>query len=553
MISQVPSDTPDPVHRPKSCPVAQRSKCGSQIHSEVESTLRVRLRSAAFILFLGFSAFLVKYLFEGGYPDSGFASIFWLHLVVMGVTLAATARLCTRYSPDLKQLRVWELLIFGMPAVFFTWMQWRTGCQKVVHGNEQAVEAFVANTTIPWMTLIYLYGMFIPNTLRRASIVLSLMAACPIVVVLMTARACPQVSAYLFDDTFASFLLWMLIPTFAAAFGAHKIGALQREAAVGKRLGSYQLVRKLGSGGMGDVYLAEHRLLKRPCAIKLIHPAQALDPQVLARFESEVRASARLTHWNSIEIFDYGHTEDGTFYYAMEYLPGMNLQEMVETTGPLCPERAIHLIRQVCAALEEAHGIGLVHRDIKPGNIFAAQRGGIHDVAKLLDFGLVKTIFPEPASTKLTMEGSVVGSPLFVAPELGMGETRPDVRSDVYSIGATLYFLVTGRPVFLHDKALKLLFAHAHEQVIPPSQYAPDLPHDLEAVILRCLEKEPSKRFQDIRSLERALSLCEGAGRWSNEQAAEWWGSYERRGAAPSEHVVGREDLRETALLEVRV
>src|SRR5256885_2896070 len=193
---------------------------------------------------------------------------------------------------------------------------------------------------------------------------------------------------------------------------------------------------------MGEVYFAEHQLLKRPCAIKLIRPSLSQQARVLARFELEVRATARLSHWNTVEVYDYGRTDDGTFFYVMEYLPGLSLAELVERHGPLPPERVIYLLRQACQALREAHGMGLIHRDIKPANIFAAQRGGLHDVTKLLDFGLAKRKAEAPAM-QLSQHGSITGSPLYMSPEQASGQ-RADHRSDIYALGAVAYFLLTG-------------------------------------------------------------------------------------------------------------
>src|SRR6185312_7224850 len=175
-----------------------------------------------------------------------------------------------------------------------------------------------------------------------------------------------------------------------STFGARTMSRLRRQAAEARQFGQYRLRRRLGSGGMGEVYLAEHQLLKRPCAVKLIRPDAATDPRALARFESEVRLTATLSHPNTVEIYDYGRAEDGTYYYVMEYLPGLSLAEMVERYGPLPPARVVYLLRQVSGALREAHAAGLIHRDIKPSNIIAARRGGMDDVAKLLDFGLVR-------------------------------------------------------------------------------------------------------------------------------------------------------------------
>jgi eukaryotic-like serine/threonine-protein kinase len=254
----------------------------------------------------------------------------------------------------------------------------------------------------------------------------------------------------------------------------------------------------------------------------LIHPERAGDPQVLARFEREVRTTARLSHWNTIEIFDYGRTEDGTFFYVMEYLPGLSLEDLLERHGPLPAERVVHLLRQTCHGLREAHAIGLIHRDIKPGNIFAAQRGGLYDVAKLLDFGLVKPV-AEIASTRLTHEGGVSGTPLFMSPEQARGVGDLDARSDIYSLGAVAYTLLTGRPPFERPSPMEVLIAHARDEVVPPSKLRPDVPRDLERVILRCLAKKPEERFPDADRLEQALAECAAAGQWTQARAARWW------------------------------
>jgi serine/threonine-protein kinase len=206
----------------------------------------------------------------------------------------------------------------------------------------------------------------------------------------------------------------------------------------------------------------------------------------------------------------------------MEYLPGMSLAEMVERHGPLAPERGIYLLRQVCDALREAHQSGLVHRDIKPANVFVSQRGGVYDVVKLLDFGLVKPI-AEDQSVHLSTEGMIAGSPLFMSPEQAVGDASTDARSDIYSLGASAYFLLTGQPPFRGENAVKLVIAHTNEVPVPPSRHNGSIPTDLEQVILKCLAKNRSERFQNITELESALTQCEASGRWSREKAAEWW------------------------------
>jgi serine/threonine-protein kinase len=243
---------------------------------------------------------------------------------------------------------------------------------------------------------------------------------------------------------------------------------------------------------------------------------------VLARFEREVQATAKLSHWNTVDIFDYGRTEDGTFYYVMEYLPGMNLSELVRNYGPLPTPRALHLVRQVANALSEAHDLGLVHRDIKPANIFSAIRGGRYDVAKLLDFGLAKPLI-QAADAQITQEGAITGSPLYMSPEQATGDHEPDARSDIYALGAVMYFLLTGRPPFDDEKPMRVLIAHAHEQPQPPSQHNPNVPEDVELVVMRCLQKDPRDRYQSAAELVAAIEDCDDYGRWSRDDAREWW------------------------------
>jgi serine/threonine-protein kinase len=314
-----------------------------------------------------------------------------------------------------------------------------------------------------------------------------------------------------------------------AIFGSHKINALQREAFEARKLGQYQLKRSLGAGGMGEVYLAEHVLLRRPCALKLIRPDQAGDPTNLNRFEREVRAMATLTHWNTVEVFDYGRSEDGTFYYVMEYLPGLSLQELVDQHGPLCPERAVHFLRQLCAALHEAHSIGLIHRDIKPSNVIACERGGVFDVAKLLDFGLVHCTGVKKQADKLTIQGTILGSPPYMAPEQASGKETLDARTDIYSLGGLAYFLLTGRAPFPRETAMEMLMAHVYEPVTPLTELRPEVPEDLQRVVLKCLEKKPERRFQDADSLEQALAQCRAADPWDRHRAAAWWREQSRK------------------------
>jgi serine/threonine-protein kinase len=338
--------------------------------------------------------------------------------------------------------------------------------------------------------------------------------------------------------------LFLALAGVISVYGSHRISVLRRQAFEARKLGQYQLKGQLGSGGMGEVYLAEHALLRRPCAIKLIRPDRVGDPKNLVRFEREVQATATLTHPNTVQLFDYGHAEDGTFYYVMEYLPGLTLEQLVKQHGPLPPARAVHFLRQVCGALGEAHAISLIHRDLKPGNIMVCERGGLHDVAKLLDFGLVLPRGADPDGERLTQEGAIAGTPAYMSPEQAGGKENLDGQSDIYSLGCVAYFLLTGQAPFAGHSPVRVLAAHLYEPPAPPGEHRPDLPEALQAVVLRCLAKDPAERFPSARSLERALAGCPAAGLWTQEDAAVWWQSRSdsdnRASAEPIHREAGR-------------
>ncbi len=494
-----------------------------QLGELTDDVLRGRLRVAALILFAGFLAFFVKKLFAW---NGLHAPWDWILLGVHGAVTAlmglTAALLCRRCGITHRKLRVAEWLVFGTPAIFFALSQFVTSRPCIEDGMIPAI-------TPPWLLLIFTYAMFVPNRWQRAAAVLGAMAAVPVAITGYLWMTVPEFSTLIerFPHAYGGYVLEVVmlmgLAFLGATVGVYTIGSLRREAFEARRLGQYRLKHRLGSGGMGEVYLAEHQLMKRPCAIKLIRPEKAGDPRVFARFEREVRSTAKLSHWNTVEIFDYGSSEDGTFYYVMEYLPGLNLTQLVERCGPMPAERVVYLMMQTCEALAEAHSQGLIHRDIKPGNIFAAHRGGVYDVAKLLDFGLVKPLGNGTGSVELTQEGSIHGSPLYISPEQAMGDDGTDPRTDIYSLGAVMYFLLTGHPPFDGDRPMKVLIAHAHEEVLPPSQVNPDVPADLELVVLRCLAKRREDRYPDAVSLKNALEQCASAGMWSRETARRWW------------------------------
>jgi serine/threonine-protein kinase len=373
-----------------------------------------------------------------------------------------------------------------------------------------------------WVVALITYGLLIPNTWRRALVFVGGTALWPVLLnALLAFSYLPlgEAVAYLREFGFD-----VAIGAALAVYGANRIEVLRQKALESGKVGPYHLKQRLGSGGMGEVYLAEHGLLRRPCAVKLIRPERAGDPHFLRRFEREVQAMATLTHPNTVEVYDYGHAAAGTFYYAMEYLPGLDLEQLVSRHGPVSPGRAVHLLRQVCGALAEAHAIGLIHRDIKPSNVMVCARGGRHDVAKLLDFGLVRVpTLAQGGGSTLTQVGTLAGTPAYMAPEQAAARTTLDSRSDIYSLGAVAYFLLTGRPPFVRETAVQTLAAHLGEPLVPPGQLRPDLPADLEEIVLCCLEKDPAGRFLDAGTLEQRLACCRCAGDWSWTEAADWW------------------------------
>jgi serine/threonine-protein kinase len=323
-------------------------------------------------------------------------------------------------------------------------------------------------------------------------------------------------------------LAWIGVTSAVAVVASRIIFGLRAEADKVKRLGQYTLEEKIGEGGMGVVYRARHVMLRRPTAIKLLPPDRAGEENI-RRFEREVQLTAELSHPSVVSIFDYGRTPDGVFYYAMEYLDGLTLEELVKQDGAQPPGRVIHMLQQVCGALAEAHGRGLIHRDIKPANIILTERGGMPDIAKVVDFGLVKHLDPHgtDATMAVTKANVLTGTPLYLSPEAIRGEHYVDARSDLYALGAVGYFLLTGRPVFEAATVVEVFAHHLHTEPVPPSErIATPIPNVLELAILRCLAKDPAQRPPDARTLQLLLARCPCVVPWTTEQASEWWEAY---------------------------
>jgi len=312
---------------------------------------------------------------------------------------------------------------------------------------------------------------------------------------------------------------------------SHVVTGLGQEVAKARAMGSYQLGELLGRGGMGEVYHARHRMLARPAAIKLIRPAMlgGTDPAAaqlaVARFRREAETAASLRSPHTVELYDFGVTDDKTLYFVMELLEGLTLESLVRRHGALPAGRAVHILRQVCASLEEAHVRGLVHRDIKPANVHVGRVGLVYDFVKVLDFGLVKPISEGTMEHSLATQGGlVIGTPGYMAPEMALS-AQVDGRADLYSVGCVAYYLLTGRQVFEGDTVMKVFAQHLQATPTPPSQRAPHtVPPDLERIVLSCLAKKPEDRPRSAAALDQQLAAADVEA-WSDDDARRWWES----------------------------
>jgi hypothetical protein len=379
--------------------------------------------------------------------------------------------------------------------------------------------------------MVILRAILVPATPARTAGV-SLLASVPVILALLAYDVGPPVADYPRGIDRVWSLLWTVSAVVVATLTSRVIYGLREEIREARRLGQYTLEEKLGEGGMGEVYRASHALLRRPTAIKLVPPEKAGEV-ALQRFEREVQLTSSLSHPNTISVFDYGRTPDGIFYYAMEYLDGINLDELVREDGPQPSERVVHVLEQVASALVEAHGVGLIHRDIKPENVILCERGGLPDVAKVLDFGLVKDL-GRGGDARLTQANVVQGTPLYLSPEAINDPGAVDARSDLYSLGAVAYFLLTGSPVFTGRTLVEVCSHHLHSSPVRPSdRLGAAVPPGLEELILACLEKDPEDRPFAAAALRDALRSLD-VPEWTESAARDWWRQWhDRQGHTP--------------------
>jgi len=387
-----------------------------------------------------------------------------------------------------------------------------------------------------WMLF---YTVLVPTRPNRALIALLASAtAVPVTYALMSRyNGAPAVDLQTFIGVFVGPYVATAFIAYIAARIVYRLGQDVRRA---QELGSYRLTERLGSGGMGEVWRATHRMLARPAAVKLIR-AEALgagaaaSAVVRARFEREAQVTASLQSAHTVELYDFGVAEDGSFYYVMELLRGRDLDALVRKFGPLPAERVVHILGQACVSLAEAHAYGLVHRDIKPANLYLCRRAFEYDFVKILDFGLVKHRADAGAQrVDLSQTGIVPGTPSFMAPEMILGEDGVDGRADLYALGCVAYWLLTAQHVFSNTTVGALLVAHAERRPVPPSERTElPIPSSLERLVLSCLEKKPSDRPQTAEELSRLLSAVEITEPWTPERAAEWWAQHDPEAFGP--------------------
>ncbi len=407
--------------------------------------------------------------------------------------------------------------IYRLDLLFATAIGLSFGASASLQNNLQAA----AYTSLIFASFtVFTRALLVPSSARRTAIVASItfvpVVAASVYLGMAVDQELPP-AVYIGGG-----VMFCVLAIVIATNGSRIIYGLRRDVAVAMQLGQYKLDRLIGEGGIGSVYRANHALLRRPTAIKLLKPDRNR-PEDLDRFEREVQHMSQLTHPNTVAVYDYGRSFDGVFYYAMEYLPGIDLQDLVTKYGPQPAGRVVHVLAQVCGALQEAHDAGLIHRDIKPANIILCERGGAPDVAKVVDFGLVKEITHEAgASTQV-----VLGTPAYLPPEAVTDPANIGPAFDLYALGCVGFYLLTGQRVFQGKTEVDLCLQHVTQAPRRPSTLTTTpIPTELEDVILRCLEKTPGARYSSATALAEALAEVPRSADWGVPQARAWWETF---------------------------
>ncbi len=464
--------------------------------------------------------------------------MFWSFIVLLGSMLG----LYTRY-PQIEPAdnnNIYIIATIGVLTLAIIWRGFLVRRQlplKVLYaidyfyaagtGSIFASAAYIASdlhlsamVNLLWAILVtFLRTIVIPSTGTRSAVAGTLTFS-PLMLAalglsLTTTQELPS------DAYFMSALMISVTVVVLATIGSRVIYGLRRQAQTAMRLGQYTLDAKIGEGGNGSVYRAHHALLRRPTAIKLMLPDR-IGADTVDRFEREVQHMSQLTHWNTVAVYDYGRNPDGLFYYAMEYLDGINLESLVIDFGRQPQDRVVAILRQVCGALKEAHRRGIIHRDIKPANISLCERGDVPDVAKVVDYGLVKEITADRG------ESMILGTPSYVAPEAVTDPATVGAAVDLYALGLVGYFLLTARRVFEGNTAVDVCVQHVTAQPKPMSTHGVKVSAELEHIIMMCLAKQPSGRPADAGTLAKMLAAVPPAGDWSDDEALRWWADFRR-------------------------
>ena len=510
---------------------------------ELRQTRLSRLGRVLGFVTLGYVVLITSISFFLGQPSFQRANV---PLTVAGVAFSALWLLLRGAPRSPGFVRAVELSTLAVGTTAFATL--------AVVMDLTASPDMVARSGLTFILLVY--AVYVPSSARHTLLVALLMTVPLLTCVFIAFRSWDpalhdppaatwpkgEVGDLAYLATAVSAFMWAIVVAIAVAF-SRTIYGLRKAVSDIRRLGQYTLEKKLGEGGMGVVYRASHGMLRRPTAIKLLLPERA-GKEALVRFEREVRRTAMLTHPNTVIVYDYGRTTEGVFYYAMELLEGASLEEVVKIDGPQPEERVIHLLEQAAGSLAEAHDAGLIHRDVKPGNILVVDRGGISDLVKVLDFGLVKEVGPstnggsvsEPA---LTAANTITGTPLYIAPETLTAPETVDARADLYALGAVGYWLLTGTHVFDGTSIIEVCSHHLSSRPEPPSvRLGRPVSADLETLLLACLAKRREDRPASAHVLRERLQACVAAGRWTNARGAEWWAAHRTRlrsgSAAPS-------------------
>jgi serine/threonine-protein kinase len=471
-------------------------------------TIFTKLMFASFVILLAFLALMYLVYPDASPPDNDM--IFGGSAVALVVMALVWRLYLERRKPSVKQLYLLDMIYAVSIGNSFAW--------SAVLSYPLRPAAYAS--LVYGVCTVFTRAIIVPSSGRR-TLATSIVTFTPMFIAAcyLGARTKQELPgpAYV-----GGMLVLSAVAVALAATGSRVIYSLRKKVSESMQLGQYTVGELIGEGGMGAVYHAQHALLRRPTAIKLIREQLVGGKENLARFEREVQHMSQLTHANTVAVFDYGRTPDGLLYYAMEYLAGIDLAALVKRYGPQPPSRVVHVLVQATGALQEAHEQGLIHRDVKPANIILCERGGVPDVAKVVDFGLVKKIEPESHDTTQTVR--IEGTPGYIAPELVMPGGKITASVDIYSLGAVGYFMLTGRHVFDGDNPIMVCAKSVSEPPAPIGR--DDVPAPLEAIILKCLSKQPEARYESAAELALALEALPRGADWSRDDARAWWRTY---------------------------